>query len=366
VVNARKRLQPVPGLTMTAAFVLAACGGNGDASGDRIVLRVMSATVVERPESDAEEAIAEAFMEENPDIEIEFIGTPMNEMYATLTTMATGGEFPDVFTNSPEFYAQAQDLGVVEPLDDLLGEDYIAGFEPATLEQAVLDGELQFAPFFTIPMGLLYRADLFEEAGVEPPTTWSDFIDVAQELTTDDRWGFAMVGSNDGSGGSRFVPTMRTFGARELVEDGDGWATEFDTPEAVEAFEFYGDLVNTYEVVPPGPLQTSYGEAISLMASEQAAMMITGPHSIGAITAQNPDLEGKLAGAPMPSAPGHDPASALGMLGFSISSQSEHKEAAAEYIKFLLEKENQIEWNEVTGRLPVRTEAAEDPARNAE
>src|SRR5690606_29147529 len=119
--------------------------------------------------------------------------------------------------------------------------------------------------FFTIPTGLLYRTDLFEEAGLTPPETWDEFIEVAKKLTVDtdgdgsiDRWGFAMVGSNNGSGGSRFVPVMRSFGAQELVESGDGWTTEFDTDAAAAAFQLYGDLVNEYEVVPPGPLQTSY------------------------------------------------------------------------------------------------------------
>lgn len=349
---------------------LAACSSEPTTNPDgSITLRVMSATVVESPEGDVERAIADDFMAANPDIRIEFLGTPMNDIYAQLTTMATGGELPDVFTNSPEFSSQAQDLGIVEPLDELLGQEYVAGFEEQVLAQARLDDGLQFAPFFTIPTGLLYRTDLFEEAGLEPPTTWEEFREAARQLTVDEdedgtpeRYGFAMVGSNNGSGGSRFVPIMRTFGAQELRQEGDAWVTDFESPEAVAAFELYGELVNTDQVVPPGPFQTSYGEAVALLASDKAAMMVTGPHSIGAIEAQNPDLEGKLAGAPLPAAPGQQPASALGMLGFSISNQSEHQEAAVEYLQFLLNKENQLRWNAETGRLPARTEAAQDPA----
>ena len=274
----------------------------------------MSATVVEKPEGDVERGFADAFMKENPNIKVEFIGTPMNDIYARLTTMATGGDLPDVFTNSPEFSSQASSLGIVEPLDDLLGADYVNGFEKVPLDQARLDGKLQFAPFFTIPTGLLYRKDLFDKAGLEPPKTWDEFRTAAKKLTVDtnddgtpDRYGFAMVGSNNGSGGSRFIPIMRTFGAKELRQDGDTWVTDFASPEATSAFQLYGDLVNTDKVVPPGPFQTSYAEAVALMASDKTAMMVTGPHSIGAITAQNPELEGKLAGAPLPAAPGSSP-----------------------------------------------------------
>jgi ABC-type glycerol-3-phosphate transport system substrate-binding protein len=364
----RKAMATVLALTTTAT--LAACGGGGsggDADGP-VTLKVMSATVVEKPEGDVERGIADAFMKENPNIKIEFIGTPMNDIYAKLTTMATGGDLPDVFTNSPEFSSQASSLGIVEPLDDLLGADYVNGFEKVPLDQAKLDGKLQFAPFFTIPTGLLYRKDLLDKAGIKPPKTWDEFRAAARKLTVDsngdgtpDRYGFAMVGSNNGSGGSRFIPIMRTFGATELSQQGDTWTTGFGTPEAAQAFQLYGDLVTKDKAVPPGPFQTSYAEAVALMASDKAAMMVTGPHSIGAITAQNPELEGKLAGAPLPSAPGKQTASVLGMLGFSISNKSKNKDAAAKYVEYVLNKQNQLTWNEKTGRLPVRTDAAGDP-----
>jgi multiple sugar transport system substrate-binding protein len=359
-------------LALTTTLTMTACGGGDGESGTNadgtITLKVMSATVVEKPEGDAERAMAEAFTKQNPNIKIEFIGTPMNDIYAKLTTVATGGDLPDVFTNSPEFASQADSLGIVEPLDELLGADYVAGFEKNPLAQAKLDDKVQFAPFFTIPTGLLYRKDLLDKAGLQPPKTWDEFRATAKKLTVDtnsdgkpDRYGFAMVGSNNGSGGSRFIPVMRTFGAQELRQDGDKWVTDYNTPEATRAFQLYGDLVNTDKVVPPGPFQTSYGEAVALMASDKAAMMITGPHTIGAVTAQNPDLKGKLAGTPLPTAPGKQSAAALGMLGFSVSNQSKNKEAAAQYLKFILNKENQLTWNEKTGRLPARSDAASDP-----
>ncbi|OLS40779.1 sugar ABC transporter substrate-binding protein [Bacillus sp. MRMR6] len=361
---------------LTLSLLLAGCsqesgssnGSKSDGSPEQITLKILSPTVVENPEGEVEKQYAEDYMKENPNVKIEFIGVPMNEVYTKLTTMATGGEVPDIFINSPEFYGKAQEMGIVENLTPLLGEDYVKGFYPATLEQATLDGDLQFAPFFTIPTGLLYRKDWFEEEGLQPPTTWDEFLEAAQKLTKDtdndgkkDRWGFAMVGTKNGSGGSRFIPMMRTFGAAELVEESGEWETQFDSPEAIEAFKFFGELVTKHDVVPPGPLQTGYPEAVSLMASEKAGMMITGPHSIGAILKQNPDLKGKIAGVPLPAPEGEKTVSVLGMLGFSISATSEHKEEAAKYLKFMLNKQNQLKWNEITGRLPARIEAGDDP-----
>ncbi len=349
---------------------------DSDAAGDSdaemtdepVTLTVLSSTIVEGPEGEAEQSFADEFMKLHPNVTIEFIGTPANELYAKTTTLAIGREMPDVFINSPEFIGQAAELGIVANMEEVMGAEFFEGFADGPLALAEFNGSYQFAPYFTIPVTLLYRQDLLEEAGLEPPATWDDFREVARALTVDtdgdgstDRWGFAMIGTSNGSGATRFFQVVRSFGADELAADGDSWTTQFDTPEAAAAFQLFGDLVNEDEAVPPGPLQTGYGEAVSLIATDRAAMMITGPHTIGAVLAENPDMEGKLAGAVLPSVDGVDPDINLGMFGWAISADSENKEVAAEYIKFLLSKENQLAWNAATGRLPTRLDALDDP-----
>lgn len=360
-----------------AGAMLAGCSSQGGAQSTsaptdaKITLTVLSPLVVETPSGDVEKAYAAEYHKLHPNVTIEFIGVPMNDAYAKISTLATGGAMPDIFINSPEFSTKAKQLGIVADMDKLLGADYLKGFAKAPLDQAKLGGKTQFAPYFTIPTGLLYRSDLFKAAGITPPTTWSEFEADAKKLTVDtngdgqtDRWGFAMVGTNDGSGGSRFIPVMRTFGAKELVKSGSTWTTQFDSAGAVKAFKLYGDLVNKDQAVPPGPLQTGYAQANALLATDKAAMMITGPHTIGAILAQNPALKGKLAGAPLPHAPGEKSVSVLGMLGWSVSQDSKHQQAAADYVKFMLDKKNQLAFNAATGRFPTRTDALADPQVN--
>jgi len=351
---------------LTAAIL--ALGLTAAAHGaDEVTLTVLSSTIVEGPEGKAEQSYADEYMSLNPDVTIEFIGVPANELYAKANALAISGQMPDVYINSPEFMAQADDLGIVADLEAAFGAEYFDGFAEGPLAQATLDGKYQFAPWFTIPVTLLYRTDFFEEAGLELPGTWDEFREVAKALTVDtdgdgktDRWGFALIGTNNGSGASRFFQIMRSHGAAELIEGGDGWTTQFDSPEAQAAFALLGDLVDDGSI-PPGPLQTGYGEAVSLIASGKAAMMITGPHSIGAILEQAPDLEGKLAGAVLPSVEGVDPDINLGMFGWAIASDSDNKDVAADYIKFVLNKDNQLSWNSATGRLPTRLDALDDP-----
>lgn len=337
------------------------------ALGQTVTLKVMSSTIVESPEGDVEQAIADAFMIENPDIKIEFIGTPMNDMFKVLTTNAIGGELPDIFTNTPEFAATSEDLGISADLNELLDADYLAGFYPTAIAEASVNEKLQFLPWSATPIGVLYRADWFEEAGLDGPQTWDDFVNAAQTLTQDtdgngqlDRWGFAMVGTKNGSGFFRFTHVLRSFGSWELYKDDAGdWASDLGSEGMVNALKLYSDLFNDYGAVPPGPTETGYGEAVSLMASDKTAMMVTGPHTIGAILDQNPDLDGKIHSVAVPM--GTQRSASLGVAGFSIAETSDNKEAAIKYLQFLVNTQNMLEWNRVTGRMPAQIEAGEQP-----
>jgi ABC-type glycerol-3-phosphate transport system substrate-binding protein len=98
----------------------------------------------------------------------------------------------------------------------------------------------------------------------------------------------------------------------------------------------------------------------------QAAMMITGPHTIGVALTANPAAKGKLAGAPIPAAAGVSPTTSLNQSGYAIARRSTHRAAAIAYLKFLLNKENQLRINDVTYRIPSRLDAQADPQVNSE
>ncbi|WP_438348653.1 ABC transporter substrate-binding protein [Paenibacillus sp. FA6] len=360
-------------LAICLSIVVTACGGSSNNTSGKadskkqITLQVMSSTIVEKPAGTLEQELADEFMKQNPDIKIEFMGLSQNDAFTKIATLATGNQLPDIFLNTPDFYATANDMGITANLTELLGEDYINGFYPSILKEATIDDKLQYVPWFSTPIALIYRTDWFEAEGLTPPTTWDEFVTAAQKLTKDtdgdgsmDQYGFGMVGTNNGSGTYRFFPILHSFGASELMEDESGnWITQLDSPQAIEAFQFFGDLANKYKVVPPGAMQNAYADNVTLMANDKIGMVISGSHSIAGLIEKNPALEGKLAAVPIPKKEVH--ASNLSPFGFSIAETSKNKEAAVKYLKFLVEKDNAIHFFENTGRMPTRMEAGDDP-----
>ena len=55
-------------------------------------------------------------------------------------------------------------------------------FSPLVLELNRFDGEIHMIPRATYTSGFFYNIDMFEQLGLEPPETWSEFLDVCETL----------------------------------------------------------------------------------------------------------------------------------------------------------------------------------------
>lgn len=335
------------------------------ASSDPVTIKIISVQQTEQPDGTAELALAEEYMKQNPNVKIEFIGVPMNNLFSKITALSTAGDMPDAFTMSTRFKAQANEYDICEDLNNIFTAEELAEFNDKSIEEASIDGKLLSFPWFATPMGMIYRSDWFEEKGISVPETWDDFIDTAQRLTEDtdgdgktDRWGFGMMAMRNGSASSRFVYMLRTFGIEEVYQNEDGtWASDVGSDKYKEFLQMFTDFNNKYKIAPPGVIETGYPEAAQSFASGKVGMMISGPNAIPTIYDQNPDLKGKIACCPLPKDEKH--ISSLAQIGYAICKDSPNKEAVADYLRFITEDENSIAWNKVSGRVPVKKSLTE-------
>ena len=138
-----------------------------------------------------------------------------------------------------------------------------------------------------------------------------------------------MVGTRNNSGEQRFILISKSFGADEIYQDGNGeWKTDLGTDQFKDALTYFTDLYVKEGVVPPGPVEVDYSASMELFTGEQTGMIRSGPHSLGFITKQNPNLEGKLGSFVIPKGAEHVSISGLG--GYTIMESCAHKDVAAE------------------------------------
>ena len=327
---------------------------------ETITLRILSALATET-EAPLEQAMADAYMKEHPNVKIELIGQPVNDMAKKIIALNTSGDLPDAFFMPTEFMSQAYDMGIIVDHEALLGEDFMSALNEKVVEYGKINNQLMMVPWHVIPVALIYRADWLAEAGIDKIETVDDFRNTAKTFTKDGHWGFSMVGTQNGSGEARFCQYVRTFGVNEVYQDESGkWVSDLTSDNYKKALQSFVDLALVDGVVPPGPTETGYPEAAAYFAEQKTGLMISGSNAIGAIISANPELDGKLASVPLPAAERH--ATNLQTSGYAITTACEHPDVMADYLKFMTSKDLAVDFGIKTGRLPVTKEAAEDPA----
>jgi multiple sugar transport system substrate-binding protein len=240
-------------LTALVVVSLSACGGGDDGggggggAGDSETLDVW--IVEDLPERvAATQKIVDAFSEESG-TEVKLVPVAEDQFNQLLTSNAAAGKLPDVVGGIP--LGQVRTMSANELLDTDAIADVLESLGQDTFNEKALeltrDGETQISvPSESWTQVLVYRKDLFEKAGLEPPTSYDAILAAAEELDSPEVAGF--VGAN--IAGDPF--TEQTFehialgNNCQLVDDA-GEVT-FDSAECVEALEFYGQLEQQYSV----------------------------------------------------------------------------------------------------------------------
>lgn len=329
-------------------------------SEEQITLRILS-TLATETEAPLEQAMADAYMKEHPNVKIELIGQPVNEMAKKIIALNTSGDLPDAFFMPTEFMSQAHDMAIIVDHEVLLGTEFMSTVNEKVVEYGKINGQLMMVPWHVIPVALIYRADWLKDAGMETIETMDDFNKAAKAFTKDNHWGFSMVGTQNGSGEARYCQYARAFGVNEVYQDASGkWVSDLTSDKYKTALQSFVNLALVDGVVPPGATETGYPEASAYFAEEKTGLMISGSNAIGAITSANPQLDGTLASVPLPKAERH--VTNLQTSGYAITTACEYPEVMADYLKFMTSKEMAVDFGVKTGRLPVTKEASADPA----
>ena len=174
-------------VTLTALLALSACGSDSDdqdaADGgpETADLRVwLNGT--DTPQ-EARDWLKTTFEDQNPGSTLTIEEQQWDGLVEKLTTsLSSESETPDVVeignTQAPTFTAAGAFSDVTGDLADWGGDDLLPGF----VDGATVDGTTYAVPYYAGSKYIFYRTDLFEEAGIEVPTTTDEFVDAAIAL----------------------------------------------------------------------------------------------------------------------------------------------------------------------------------------
>ncbi|HEY6800304.1 MAG TPA: extracellular solute-binding protein [Agromyces sp.] len=334
----RRRILTTAALLAGSALLLSACApsassGDDAASGDEVTLKVWSWRT---EDVEAYNKIFDVFEAEHPEITVEFEAFQNTEYNQILTTGLAGSDGPDV--PMVRAYGQLQpniEAGQLEPIDgEVDGLDDIA---PSVIAGAKgkADGKTYAVPLATQTLQMFYNKAIFEEQGLEVPTTWDEFIEVNEKLLAAGVTPMALGAKDDWMLPifSDIIGSAR-YGGSEFEEKVLAGETDFNDPDYVASLQLVADM---QKYLTPDVVGVSYTDSQIQFTSGQAAQFPGGSFEIATFHNQAPDLEFGSYQVPVPEGAVLDapvsPAYADG--NFAVNSKSENKEAAFELLNWL-------------------------------
>ncbi len=317
-------------------------------------------TAVDGPITEVVQGYADQFHELYPNITVNpvYTGSYNQTRDTILTEIAAEDVIVDVaLMLTTDLFSFVEEEAII-PAQDFIDEmedpdAYVNAFFPSLMANSMdEEGVVWSIPFQRSTPIMYYNADLLAEAGFDVPVNNEELIEVAQALTTEDRWGL-MVPIAGIFPSWMFQSFAAAYG--QPMVDEDPTQVYLDTPEGLAALEFATKLGipvedGGYGVGPAGG--AAWGDTPTAFTSGGAAMIY---HSTGSLTSILSNADFEVGVAFLPSGPAGDDGTGYGTPGgggnmyiFS-SSTPEQQEAAWLWVQFLASDEIQSDWGAATG-----------------
>ena len=265
---------------------------------------------------------------------------------------AGGGSGIDVLCYRPIQETQTWfDNGFFAPLNDYIkaaGAEYdYEDFSEASREVTTVGDTIVGIPYLNEGEIIWYNKDIFSKYGVEVPTNFDELMKAAEKCydPANNTYGIALRGEGN-EAVTQFSGFLYGFGG-DFYDDKTMTAT-MTSPEALEALGYYADLM---KFAPDGMSALTKTEAINYFNMGLTAMRVDAyAQTFNHTDPDNSEIVDVLGYMPFPAGPVGKPTPYnIVAWAYGISSTSQNKDAAWEFIKWATSKEMEVEGMKVGG-----------------
>jgi alpha-glucoside transport system substrate-binding protein len=288
-------------LTLVLAVLAAGCGGDDEetggagttAAGEETTAESVSGTVSVMavwtgPEQASFQAVLDGFEEANPDVTVNYTSAG-DQLPTQLSTAVEGGNPPDVAVlPQPGLMRDFAEKDALQPLD----------FAEQDVETNLGDSAVVLGSVDDVLYGFLFKAankstvwynvGAFEDAGVEPPETWEDFLAAAETVNSSGLPAYSIGGADGWTLTDLFENIyLRTAGAEkydQLSTHEIPWTDQSVKDALTEMAKVVGDGDNIVGGTA-GALQTDFPTSVSnvFAATPKGAQVIEGDFVPGVV-----------------------------------------------------------------------------------
>jgi len=217
-----------------------------------------------------QEEMAKSF-EAKTGIKVEVIPIEEKDLGTRATAAAAAGDLPDVIYHTLQYVLPWAEAGIldVDANNDVVKSLGKKTFAPGALNMAKSGSKVAAVPVDGWTQMVVYRKDLFEQAGLEPPTNYANITKAIETLSGNNMYGFVAATKTDENFMSQVLEHVLLANGVNLVKKG---GTKKQGKALKNSLEFYKVLA---KASPPGELYWKQSRA--LYFAGRAPMIIWSP-----------------------------------------------------------------------------------------
>jgi multiple sugar transport system substrate-binding protein len=344
-------------------LAVSACGAPSETGGGGTTQKLTIAAV-QGVEDAGLKAIAPMYTEETG-IEIEIVESPYADLYTKLvnTFQANDATYDLVMMDDPwmpKFGTDSSlaDLGAlgIERDDDIAEVVWDVGTWPpprGPVPPSEVDKDQQLLGVTIVGNVemFMWRTDLSPDG----PATYDDVLALAEEHNSADLAGYIIRGKATNPVVADFLPILWSFGGDVFDED---WNVVFDNDASLAAVKFL--VEDLAAVAQADPASTDAADRDRIMAIGQGFQSSVWPGEINtAVLGEGSTVVGNVGFQPIPAGPSGEGVGMMGNWMLGIPKASTNQQAAADFIKWMLQADTQKTYAE-NGGIPSRTSVLQD------
>ena len=305
-------------------------------------------------------AMTEGFQAANPDVKVNLEFVPYEGLHdKTVLAQGSGGGY-DVVLFDVIWPAEFATNDVLVDVSDRITEDMMDGVLPGAWTTVKYDDAFYGMPWILDTKYMFYNKDILAKAGIsEPPKTWAELSEAAATIKEKGLVEYPIVWSWAQAEAAicDYTTLLSAFGG-DFLKDG---MPDFQNGGGLEALQY---MVDSYDAGLTNPNSKEFFEedVRNVFQNGDAAFALNWTYMYNLA---NDPAESKVAGnvgvVPGLGVDGVSDVSAVnGSMGLGITTVSEHKDEAWDYIVYMTSQQVQDQYAKLS--LPIWASSYTDPA----
>lgn len=272
------------------------------------------------------------FEKNNPNIKIDYSKQDVKQYREKLITRSNNGNGPDIFRFHNSWVPMLGEFLLPIPSNTISKEDFVKSYYPVVVGDLIKNGAIYGIPLYIDTLNLYINNELFQAAGLNPPTTWIEFVNHSRQLTVkDENNNIKTAGAAMGTSGN--IDHAPDIISMLLVQNGVNLKDmSSNLTSASDALNFY----SSFAIPSSNVWSNEQDSSLKMFASGSLAMYFGYSWDFFTIKSINPALSFNI--YPVPTLPGRN-ITIASYWAEGVSSKSKHQKEALLFLKYLAQKE---------------------------